>query len=291
MKFIHKHFFSFATCSFFLLLLAGALPAAAYPEEKGISAADLLRDIGIVATLLALVGLIVVEFFLKRRIARGSYKWALFLGLFMLPVIAMVSSTTTLMHETTTVQSCASCHIMEPFVADLQNAESPTLAARHFKNKWIAENQCYHCHTSYGIHGTAEAKRDGFRHWLMYVTETWPEPILFKGSYPNQNCTSCHGGTKTFQQVNSHIALQDKLRQNEVSCISCHGPAHPTPAERGNPHIPAEDQQQEMVYYKNTTENTEAVYHYIQQLAAEEAPAANTAVLPPDLAHEKKKEY
>lgn len=252
----------------FFILSASIAPAFAYPENDGVSAADLLRDVGIVATILALVGLIVVEFFLKKRIGRGSYKWALFLGLFMLPVITFVSSTTTLMHETTTVQSCASCHIMEPFVNDLINENSPTLAARHFKNKWIAENQCYHCHTSYGIHGTAEAKRDGFRHWLLYVTETWPEPIAFKGSYPNSNCTSCHGGTKKFQQVDSHIALREKLTANEVSCITCHGPAHPTPAERGNPHIPAEDQQQEMVENRKFEENTAALYQYIQTLDA-----------------------
>lgn len=203
--------------------------------EKGITAAELLRQIGIGAVIIAIILLIVVEFFMKKQIARGSYKWALFLGLFMLPVIAMLSSTTTLMEETTTVESCASCHIMLPFVNDMHEEESASLAARHFKNKWIPKNQCYSCHTSYGIHGTAEAKRDGFRHWLLYVTNTWPDPITFKGSYPNQNCVSCHGGNKKFQAVDSHIALSEKLKGNEVSCITCHGPAHPTPAEREIP--------------------------------------------------------
>lgn len=251
------------------LLMLGAMPVFGYPEDKGLSAAELLRQLAIVATILALAGLIVVEFFLKKRIARGSYKWALFLGLFMLPVIAMVGSTTTLMHETTTVESCNSCHIMEPFVNDLRNEASPTLAARHFKNKWIAENQCYHCHTSYGIHGTAEAKRDGLRHWLMYVTETWPEPITFKGSYPNTNCTSCHGETKKFQQVNSHIALREKLMNNEVSCASCHGPAHPTPLERANPAAPAHSQQDELVLHQGEVENSQQVYDYVKALVSE----------------------
>jgi cytochrome c nitrite reductase small subunit len=257
-----------------IFLLMYAVPAFCYPEEQGVSAAELLRQIAIVVTIIAIAGLIVVEFFLKNKIARGSYKWALFLGLFMLPVIAMVGSTTTLMHETTTVESCASCHIMEPFVNDLRNEESPTLAARHFKNKWIAENQCYHCHTSYGIHGTAEAKRDGFRHWLLYVTETWPEPITFKGSYPNQNCTTCHGSTKKFQTVNSHIALREKLMNNEVSCASCHGPAHPTPLERGNPIQPVEpsdNQEDELVWNGHGVENPQEVYNYVKALATERA--------------------
>lgn len=255
-----------ATTIFVFLLLFTALPAFCYPEEKGITAAELLRQIGIAATILALVGLIVVEFFMKKRIARGSYKWALFVGLFMLPIIAMLSSTTTLMEETTTVESCASCHIMHPFVNDMQQEESATLAARHFKNKWIPENQCYHCHTSYGIHGTAEAKRDGFRHWLLYVTNTWPEPITFKGSYPNENCLRCHAGNQDFQNVNSHIALSEKLRQNEVACITCHGPAHPTPPEREIPEQTAEvvlnevnpgDIQEIADYIKEITEKQE----------------------------------
>lgn len=215
-----------------LLIFIFVIPAYSYPEDKGVSAAELLRQVGIAATIIALVGLIVVEFFMKKRLARGSYKWLLFLGLFMLPVITIISGTTTLLEETTTVESCASCHIMEPFVNDMMDPNSPTLAARHFKNKWIAKNQCYHCHTSYGVHGTAEAKRDGFRHWLLYVTETWPEPISFKGSYPNSNCLTCHGPTESFQEVNSHIALREKLGKDEVSCATCHGPIHPGPLER-----------------------------------------------------------
>lgn len=253
-------FKSIIILTFFLF---AALPAFCFPEEKGITAADLLRQIGIVATIAALVGLIVVEFFVKKRIARGSYKWALFVGLFMLPVIAMVGSTTTLMHETTTVESCASCHIMHPFVNDMRQENSSSLAARHFKNKWIAENQCYHCHTSYGIHGTAEAKRDGFRHWLMYVTETWPEPITFKGSYPNSNCLSCHGGNKNFQNVNSHIALREKLGEDEVSCITCHGPAHPTPLERDIP-----NQNAEVKLDKVEAQDLQAVSDYIKNLSS-----------------------
>lgn len=45
---------------------------------------------------------------------------------------------------------------------------------------------------------------------------------------------ACHGGTQKFNDVPSHIALSDKMRADEVSCSSCHGPAHPTPAEREN---------------------------------------------------------
>jgi cytochrome c nitrite reductase small subunit len=199
---------------------------------KGITAAELLRQVGIVVIIAALVGLVAVEFFYKKKLDRSAYKWLLFLGLLVLPLMSMLSATTTLMEETKSVASCASCHLMHPFVNDMHNPHSASLASRHFRNKWIAEDQCYHCHTSYGIHGTLEGKRDGFRHWLLYVTNTWKEPISFKGSYPNSNCLACHGDAPKFRQVQSHQALRESLLTNQTSCATCHGPVHPTPLER-----------------------------------------------------------
>ena len=55
------------------------------------------------------------------------------------------------------VRGCASCHVMLPMVNDMQNPGSETLAALHYKNRWIADNQCYHCHSDYGLGGGLEA--------------------------------------------------------------------------------------------------------------------------------------
>ena len=120
----------------------------------------------------------------------------------------------------------AKCHVMDPYVRDMMNPESRTLAGKHFKNKWISDHQCYACHTTYGIHGTVAAKRDGFRHWFLYITGSWEEPIQYSGSYPNSNCRSCHEGTPKFEQVNSHQALRPDLKIDRVGCPSCHAPAH-----------------------------------------------------------------
>jgi len=168
-----------------------------------------------------------------------NYRVLLIISLFVLPVIIGLGTSVTVLETTKTVQSCGSCHVMDPFVNDLYDPESSTLAARHYKNRWISEYQCYTCHTTYGAHGTFEGKRDGFRHWLLFVTQTWDEPIRYAGSYPNMNCTACHGGTTAFQEIPSHQALSSKMRADEVSCTSCHGPAHPTPAER--PHVPGRE--------------------------------------------------
>ncbi len=206
--------------------------------EKGLTVGEFMRYMGIASVALAVIILICIEFLFKNRIRQNNYRILLIISLFVLPVLVTMSASTTVMETTKSVQSCNTCHIMEPFVNDLSDPESPTLAARHFKNKWISQYQCYTCHTTYGAHGTLEGKRDGFRHWLLYVTGTWNEPIRYSGSYPNQNCVACHGGTSKFTDVNSHIALSKELSSDRVSCTSCHGPAHPVPGDRN--HITSE---------------------------------------------------
>ncbi len=211
----------------------GDQPQAISPSvEQGISVGELMRIAGILAVVAALIILIMIEFVYKDRVNRMNYRLLLIISLFVLPVIVGLGTSATVLETTKTVQSCGTCHVMDPFVNDLYDPESTSLAARHYKNQWISEYQCYTCHTTYGAHGTFEGKRDGFRHWLLFVTQTWEDPITYAGSYPNMNCTACHGGTPAYQEVPSHIALRDKFRTDEVSCTSCHGPAHPTPKER-----------------------------------------------------------
>lgn len=204
----------------------------ASPAERGITVGQMMRGAGIMSILFALTILLLIEFIYRDQVNRMNYQILLIISLFVLPVIIGLSTSVTMLETTKTVQSCGTCHVMDPLVNDLYDPQSTTLAARHFKNRWIPEYQCYTCHTTYGAHGTFEGKRDGFRHWLLFVTRTWDEPITYAGSYPNMNCTACHGGTTAFREIPSHRALSSKLRADEVSCTSCHGPAHPTPAER-----------------------------------------------------------
>lgn len=217
---------------FVVLWLMGTVTPVLAATGAGLSMTGLMRWLGIGACVVAMALLVMVEFVFKDRMSRANYYWLLLIGLFFLPFISVGGTTSMIFNETKTVDSCASCHIMEPFVNDMRDPNSPTLAARHFKNKWIESKQCYHCHSGYGVHGTLEAKRDGFRHWLMYVTETYPEHIQFRGSYPNSNCLSCHVATPKFESVKSHRALKPYLKTDQATCATCHGPPHPTPEER-----------------------------------------------------------
>jgi nitrate/TMAO reductase-like tetraheme cytochrome c subunit len=129
---------------------------------------------------------------------------------------------------TATVKSCGSCHAMTPFVEDLQNVKSDTLAATHFKNRYIQENQCYTCHSNYGLAGTAAAKLAGLGHVWRYVTGRYTVPIKIARPYPNVRCLGCHGASQKFLTSEGHPKEElPSLMDGKTSCLDCHGPAHP----------------------------------------------------------------
>ena len=130
------------------------------------------------------------------------------------------------------VRGCASCHVMQPMVNDALDPNSGTLAARHYKNRWIAQDQCYTCHSDYGLGGNLEAKMTGFRHLARYTTHTYHEPIQARVRFDNKNCLNCHANTPKFEAVQSHHTAHDKLVSNEMICLNCHGQAHPTSVQR-----------------------------------------------------------
>ena len=82
---------------------------------------------------------------------------------------------------------------MTPYVEDLRNPRSDTLAALHFKNRYIQENHCYTCHTDYGMFGTVRAKWAGLGHVLRYATGAYRVPIEIGHPYPSARCLDCHG--------------------------------------------------------------------------------------------------
>ena len=130
------------------------------------------------------------------------------------------------------VRGCASCHVMLPMVNDMQDPASETLAARHYKNSWIADTQCYHCHSDYGLGGNLEAKLTGFRHLARYTTRTYHEPIKARVKFDNNNCLHCHEKTPKFVAVDPHVTAHEELTTNQMMCIDCHGDAHPTAVQR-----------------------------------------------------------
>lgn len=130
------------------------------------------------------------------------------------------------------VEACNRCHVMTPMVTDMHDSLSDTLAARHFKNRWIPKDQCFACHADYGLSGDLAAKAEGFRHLARYTSRNYTEPIVFRGHFDNANCLKCHQNSPRFSAVKYHQTVQSQLADSSMSCLSCHGRAHPTRESR-----------------------------------------------------------
>src|SRR5262245_65495097 len=104
--------------------------------------------------LLNLVLLVVIWTQLRRGRVSTVSKALLFGAILVLPVVVVFLATATGMRESMTVEACGACHMMEGHVRDLRDPKSDSLAAVHFKNRYIQANQCYTCHSDYGMYGT-----------------------------------------------------------------------------------------------------------------------------------------
>ncbi len=164
--------------------------------------------------------------------ARVFARLVALMALFVLPAAAVFLANYHTFEGVHEVRACASCHVMLPMVNDMRDPASDTLAARHYKNRWIAENQCYHCHSEYGLGGDLEAKMTGFRHLARYTTRTYHEPIKARVAVGNRSCLQCHEGTPKWVAVQDHVDAKKQLDSNETKCIDCHGDAHPTREQR-----------------------------------------------------------
>ena len=156
-------------------------------------------------------------------------RWILLIAFLVLSPLAYVLNFGMAIDGSKPVEFCNSCHVMNPYVQDLQNPDSELLAAQHFQHRWIADNQCYTCHSDYGLFGDAGAKLAGMRHFWSYYFVGWDEPIKIRGTYNNQRCLFCHGPVKGFREEPAHQSNADAIARSEKSCIggNCHVSPHP----------------------------------------------------------------
>jgi nitrate/TMAO reductase-like tetraheme cytochrome c subunit len=151
--------------------------------------------------------------------------WLLLFAVALVPGLALVLGLGATLEDMKQPAFCGSCHVMHPFIADLTNPDSSTLAAVHYQNRYIREHQCYTCHTDYGIFGPVRAKLAGVRHLVNYETGNYVEPITIREPYRDANCLHCHGESKVFRTA--HADLLPALEAGDTSCLDCHRPAHP----------------------------------------------------------------
>ncbi len=171
--------------------------------------------------------------FYRGRQTEGSALWLHLLSLGVLPLVLLAIGNFATLEYATEVQFCGSCHLtMKPYIDDLHNPKSQSLASLHSQNRFAPGTECYSCHANYGVHGTLAAKLTGLRHVYKYNTGTYHLPIKMPEPFENTLCLKCHNGAKRFMAQEVHLEdgkVSEELRTSKTECISCHAPAHDVP--------------------------------------------------------------
>jgi len=183
-------------------------------------------------------GLVLWSLFRYRGRDVGAISWGfLIAGTSLFPMMLSGVGTIVALERVRTVRVCGSCHLtMKSYVDDMMNPKSNSLAAVHYTNRYIAENQCYECHTSYGMLGTLQSKKQGVIDVYKYYTRTFQLPLQLRQPYRDGDCLKCHAGAPKW--IAAHEESQQKIFEGKVSCMQCHRettPAHNLLAQELNP--------------------------------------------------------
>jgi nitrate/TMAO reductase-like tetraheme cytochrome c subunit len=154
-----------------------------------------------------------------------SRHWLLLFGIVVLPSLALFLGANAAMEEAKRPQFCGSCHVMDHFINDMRDPGSTTLAAVHYQNRFILENQCYTCHTGYTIFGPLKAKMAGIRHVWKYETDLYSRPIRLHDPFDFGTCLHCHGEARVFLEKHEEETRR-MIHSREATCLDCHAPVH-----------------------------------------------------------------
>ncbi len=148
------------------------------------------------------------------------------LGIIVVPVLYGAATSSVAFERSKSLEFCASCHVMDPYVEGLKDPNSDLLAAKHYQYRRINTHQCYACHADYDLFGPVKAKVNGLSHFVHnYVGK--PHEIKLYKPFPNARCLQCHDGAKSFVKAEAHTDIMAELRSDAMKCADCHGAAHP----------------------------------------------------------------
>ena len=194
------------------------------------SGLDWFIGLTISVSVLIFVGIVISRFVFRGRQAEGSALWFHLLSLGVFPLFLLLPGNLAVFEYSKEVRFCGSCHLtMKPYIDDLHNAKSQSLAALHLQHRVAPGNDCYSCHVDYGVHALFEAKKTGLRHVYKYVTGTYRLPLTLREPFDNANCLKCHEGAKRFMAQEVHLeqgGVAPDLRAGKTECVQCHAPAH-----------------------------------------------------------------
>ena len=208
------------------------------PHHQPMTEVELATYLGIGLSIVVLIVVVYTVIYHRDRLLEPTAKWLHLVGLAILPLSIWFLGNFVAIEEAKKVAFCGSCHpVMDPYVNDMVDPTSKSLAAVHFVNRYIVTDHCYSCHVSYGLFGTFRAKMEGLKDVYRFYTATWETPITLSLPYSNWNCLRCHDGAKKYEDLPVHHAVRSLLTTDKMSCLSCHRPTHPTqstrPAQKG----------------------------------------------------------
>lgn len=151
-------------------------------------------------------------------------KFVLFFVVLVLPALASLLTTQVAFSRASSIEFCGSCHTMTPWFDNVTNPESDSLAAEHYKRRWIQHEQCFTCHSNYGFLGPIEAKINGVRHVAAFYLGFRGRIELYE-EFPNGHCLKCHQEAKGFLEDSNHDPLEDILSGKD-RCVECHENIH-----------------------------------------------------------------
>jgi hypothetical protein len=182
---------------------------------------------------LAMVGYLLIRS-VRGRLDGLLGRGLLITGIVVLPTFSVATGMLLVLARAERVEFCGSCHkIMADYVDDMTNPHAGGLAAIHFKYQYIESNQCYECHTSYGLFGTVEAKLHGIGEVVRYYTGNYDMPLSMWNPYPNGDCLKCHARSRKWLALEEHVlgTAKQELFNGTTSCMSCHDAAHTVKTE------------------------------------------------------------
>ena len=184
----------------------------------------------IILSITILVIIVASRILYRGRLTEGTAMWLHLVGLGVLPLGLLAVGNFATLEYAKEERFCAACHLtMAPYVADLANPRSQSLAALHYQDRFAPGTECYACHADYGLHGTLEAKLTGLRDLYRYATRTYHLPIHMARPFANGLCLKCHEGARRFMAEESHVEaghLSADLASGATRCTECHARVH-----------------------------------------------------------------
>jgi nitrate/TMAO reductase-like tetraheme cytochrome c subunit len=180
-----------------------------------------------------LISLIMVVYLIIRagrgKLVGGKANGLLVVGVIILPSVSVATGMVLVFSRAEKVEFCASCHgVMQDYVDDMTDPAGTGMAALHYAERYIPANQCYECHTSFGLFGTMKAKIHGVEEVLRYYTGRYSKPVEMWQPYSNADCLKCHAGSRSWIAEEAHTYEEAKtaLFRDQVSCMECHEAGH-----------------------------------------------------------------